>query len=289
MLRECKNIQRELLRNIKQSFTVTIGEMINSFSDINYYYRETKKASQFRLIKGSGNIFQYNELMDYDAPDSSTSISYHKRIIELLLSGKYSDVQKKYQSLINYLVTTTPVTAIFAHTRLAFMLYESVFHLLNDSQSDGFKLHRVVTMINNAESIDEIKQYFIKLFYNIHQIRQDINKHNHKDLIENVKAYIAENFSDPNLSQSCIADKFCMSTTYLGRIFRQLTNQSIADSINEIRIIKSERLIADTNLNIIEITERIGIQNTNYFYSLFKKKHGVTPSVYRKSLEKFNS
>ena len=184
--------------------------------------------------------------------------------------------------LCDYLKTTSPLTVTFSHTRLAFLVYESVYHLLNDQYTEDFKLHRVVSLINNSETLDAIQTYFKAWFKEIHQIHHEITSHNHNDLVNEVKVFINSNFNDPNLSQSGVAEHFNLSTAYLGRLFRQITNQSIAAYINEIRLEEARRLLGDTNLSIQEVTQKIGIDNSNYFYSMFKKQFGMTPTLFRK-------
>lgn len=46
---------------------------------------------------------------------------------------------------------------------------------------------------------------------------------------------------------------------------------------------KAASLLIETKLPISQISESIGILNTNYFYSVFKKKFGMTPLAYRRS------
>jgi len=41
--------------------------------------------------------------------------------------------------------------------------------------------------------------------------------------------------------------------------------------------------LLETKLPINQISEAIGIVNTNYFYSVFKKKYGMTPLAYRRT------
>ena len=46
---------------------------------------------------------------------------------------------------------------------------------------------------------------------------------------------------------------------------------------------KAVQLLEETKLPISQISEAIGILNTNYFYSVFKRKFGMTPLAYRRS------
>lgn len=46
---------------------------------------------------------------------------------------------------------------------------------------------------------------------------------------------------------------------------------------------KADSFCVRLSLPINQISEAIGIVNTNYFYSIFKKKYGMTPLAYRRT------
>ena len=49
------------------------------------------------------------------------------------------------------------------------------------------------------------------------------------------------------------------------------------------RIDTACELLENTTMTVGEITYKIGIENENYFYTLFKKNVGMTPKQYRQS------
>ena len=51
--------------------------------------------------------------------------------------------------------------------------------------------------------------------------------------------------------------------------------------INKKRIYTSLKLLKNTDLSIEEIGDLIGLNNTSYFYTLFKKEIGTSPKQYR--------
>lgn len=93
---------------------------------------------------------------------------------------------------------------------------------------------------------------------------------------------IAErSLEDPNLSLRLLADELGLSSEYLGRCLRECLGYSAAQMIHQLRIEKSLEYLKESTLSIREICRRIGIENSAYFYTLFKNHCGCTPGVYR--------
>lgn len=103
----------------------------------------------------------------------------------------------------------------------------------------------------------------------------------HEDLVRKVDEIIRKHYSDPNLSIYIIADLLDMSPAYFRRLFKKIAAKSVSDYINDYRTEVAARLLKTTSLTFKEITENVGIINNPYFYTMFKKKFGVTPAEYK--------
>jgi YesN/AraC family two-component response regulator len=92
---------------------------------------------------------------------------------------------------------------------------------------------------------------------------------------------IINEYADPNLSSDSLAEKLGLTSNYLREIFRELMGMTMSNYINEFRCEKASEMLLETNYSIAEISERIGLSNQNYFFTLFKKFRGLTPQQYR--------
>ena len=68
--------------------------------------------------------------------------------------------------------------------------------------------------------------------------------------------------------------------------FKKVTGTTSAAYISELRIKKSLPLIENTDLGMAEIAEKVGFDDPNYFSRVFRSVTGITPSEYRKGVEK---
>ena len=109
-------------------------------------------------------------------------------------------------------------------------------------------------------------------------------KGSNQDAALDAKSYIDRNFADPDLSLRFLAERAGLSPAYLGKIFTAVTSCSFNDYLNRVRVETAAELLRDTSLPVSSISEKVGVTNANYFYTLFKKHYGITPSAYRKSV-----
>lgn len=102
--------------------------------------------------------------------------------------------------------------------------------------------------------------------------------------IPQILNYIQQNYAD--ISLESIAQHFSISTSYLGKIFRENTKTTVFGVIQQVRIQKACELLTTTRLSVQSIAEAVGYENVTYFIRMFKKYIKTTPLQYRKKMQK---
>ncbi|KLU72252.1 MAG: hypothetical protein RHS_1879 [Robinsoniella sp. RHS] len=103
--------------------------------------------------------------------------------------------------------------------------------------------------------------------------------------VSEVASFITANY-DSACSLAHIADHFYMSKSYLSRIFKEITGYTVNEYINVNRIQQARILLAETDLSITEIAERLGYESITYFEKIFRKHTETSPLKYRKQFNK---
>lgn len=103
--------------------------------------------------------------------------------------------------------------------------------------------------------------------------------------VREAAAYVAENYSDPNLAVSGIANYLGVSEGYLSRLFRKETGWTLASYITACRIENASAYLKDVRLKVYEVARKCGYLDVAYFSSIFKKQVGVSPSEYQASVQ----
>lgn len=95
---------------------------------------------------------------------------------------------------------------------------------------------------------------------------------------------VYELYQDENCCSQMIAEQLGMSSGYLNRQFRSAAGMSVNDAIQHVRIDKVCKLLRQSDLPVEQIARQVGYSNTKYFFVLFKKFTGKTPSQFRSDL-----
>jgi AraC family transcriptional regulator len=98
--------------------------------------------------------------------------------------------------------------------------------------------------------------------------------------LHRVTNYIEENLTK-DLTLAEIAEVAHMSPHYFSRVFRKSTGTPPHRYVIDRRIEKAKTLLSDKHLPLVEVGLSVGFQNQSHFTTLFHKRTGLTPKVYR--------
>lgn len=110
-------------------------------------------------------------------------------------------------------------------------------------------------------------------------------KHNE---IELVQQYIRENYPK-KIKLDELSELVDINKYYLIRLFKQKTGLSPIDYLIHIRLQEAEKLLANTNMSISDISDHVGFHSPSHFSKTFKENNHLTPTQYRKQRQKDQS
>lgn len=135
--------------------------------------------------------------------------------------------------------------------------------------------------IELSNKIDILKEIFKDMIRQYCKLINDYKLDKHSDLVNRAINYIRLN-SNYDISVSSIAKELFIHPSHLARKFKDETQNTISEYINEIRIKDAKFMLKTTELKIEEIAYTVGFNDTKYFSRIFKKTTDMPPSKYRK-------
>lgn len=159
------------------------------------------------------------------------------------------------------------------------MLMYTDLNLQDIAESVGYvDASHLLRMFTNriGTTPNEYRKYF--------QNATDILKKKERDLTFDVINYVFNNYNEAITAQST-ADYFHISITELNRILLYQVEKNFDDYLNSLRINKACELLITTNEAISDIAIEVGYNTTKTFNRLFVLSKGMTPGIFRKTID----
>lgn len=105
----------------------------------------------------------------------------------------------------------------------------------------------------------------------------------HQNLVDAIISYLQSNIHE-KLSLDGICSRFNYSKSFLCKIFKIQTGDSVMLFFNKLKIEEAKKLLEKTDQSIMSIADSLGFHEVKYFDYFFKKHVGVSPVTYRKKV-----
>jgi len=158
------------------------------------------------------------------------------------------------------------------HTSLQFIIISSYCDFHYARQAIRFGVSEYLTKGEYSdEELGEVLQRILRTDNEALAYRYEIRKVIH----------ILEKRLGEELTLENIAEEIGISPNYLGMLFYQQTGTHFREYLMRIRMKRAKKLLLHSPLKMYEIAKQVGIQNPQYFTSLFKRVYGMTPGKMR--------
>ena len=88
-----------------------------------------------------------------------------------------------------------------------------------------------------------------------------------------------------DITRARLSEEFGLSESYISTLIKKHTGQNLSDLLSDLRIERAKALLRDPKIRIKEIYERLGFSSYAYFYQVFVKKTGMSPTEYQSHLK----
>ena len=213
----------------------------------------SKSLKHKSLISQTDDSKLYNFLVSNDTTSACDLItSYQTRL-------STADLQTKknfYAKILNTVLRVLQMKNI-SFTELQKTDYEYITEVLDNKISEAHNI--VLELINKL---------------NIYAEKKNTN---------NIIPYIAENYSNKNLSLEFIASEFNTSPSYISVFVKNNLNVGFHEYVTSLRVSEAKSLLVKTKMPVAEIAETVGFPSRTTFFRSFKQCTGMAPNEFRKT------
>ena len=115
------------------------------------------------------------------------------------------------------------------------------------------------------------------------KLRSSNAVHSENEIIRRAQQYIGNHIRE-KLSVPILAQKVGVSPSYLTALFHKNLQISPGEYIRRIKLQESKQMIRENSMNFTEIAQALQYSTVHHFSRQFKKKFGLTPSEYARSV-----
>lgn len=279
---ELFNEMNQALETMDITVSMAVSPMGHSARDIPYLYSEVVNIHSYLYLRGQNKLINDEDIHNQGQNKFEYPHEMEKKFLGQLFGGKYEESIDAYEEFVAA-VTLYTVEEI----KLSFMLL--AYAVKNTSQKTMAETSSILVEFDNfykklqaVETIDEVNHMFHNLISEITEKQQLFSRERYERLIEQIKAYVGENYGDISLSVNQVSDHVNMSAAYLGRVFKQVAGITFTEYLTKYRLDIACNLLKDTDMTVNEISDAVGFTNSSYFHIIFKKNLNCTPNQYRK-------
>ncbi len=253
---------KERLRDVAQSFSEA--------------YRNTLSLNGQISLNGLTDQLGSSDLQKLDGT----------MIEQFLKTGIKADLDKFYESNISPLSKSLLNPPIFLHYFIVGLLITTSRFITGLGGNPGDILsqwQQPETVIGLIKTPQQIKEQTYKFLLAALDFRDNYasKQSQYDDMIHNAHSYIDEHFADAEISLNEVAAHVSLSGSHFSMIFSRETGETFIEYLTRQRIKKARELLRTTSLNAKEIAFEVGYNNPHYFYLVFKKFSGVSPTEFR--------
>lgn len=277
---------RALVDNITSAHNIAVymglSGLSNDMSRLTEHFQESHNLVKYKLFYPVNSYL----IADTFSPlklDKSKAEEISESILESLKGGNMQSLPDSYTKVILKVVENVEYNQSL----------EFVTNLITDANNLSQNLSKeskeyrrsyldIYLKVQSCNNSNELSSLIENMFNSANlEIKIARSKTVQINIIDSLK-YINDHIGDRSLSIDLLADQCNISTSYFSKLFNSYTKKTFPDYVNNLRLEKAaEMLINNKDVDINEISDKVGFNSSSYFASAFRKKYGISPSKYR--------
>lgn len=264
-----EEIQSCLQREFHISVSIGISQVRSGSDSQQAAFQGANQALKLRVQQGPFLISIENSSTDNNSKQDYPLME-EKKIQEAVVEANMEQAENAIRAFFVKLRQECPGRAVLNYRRFYFStLLQGVSHWGLPDAEQEYLWEGVLGL----QCLDEMESAYINLCQKlIKRENKDQGYSSAETAVEAVKKYIDNHCEDTSISLKTLAEKAGITPSYLGQVFLKKYGISCVEYTNQVRMEKASQLLLKTNLTIQQISEQVGILNTNYFYTLFKRE-----------------
>lgn len=282
-----RDIQRNIATYLKLRASIGIGQTAKEIGGLAESSRQAEAALDIKYFVGRESVVVYEPVSP--EPDAGHLLyGLQEEAVKALTGGQWGSALEALNRLLAGIRAAT-----YGNRGLAVSTaFASVMNIVQEIIRKGvpvaegpFEIHGLQAMLGRFETFDELSEGVRRILEQLNARIDDKAGNRDKLLLARIKQYIEEHYADEISLESVAAVAF-MNPYYFSTFFKKHTRENFKAYVTNVRMKRAAVLLAETDLLVYEIAEKVGYQSARHFSEVFKKTYGKLPQEYKSSLKK---
>jgi len=230
----------------------------DEFFDVMYRSRDTRHMAELQLAQEE-KLLRCIDLGDREAA---------QKILNDILGNIYFSLSGDMETI--RLRVTELLVLLLRRSFSAGSSPEEMFSVTND----------YMRRIQKIEDVETLSRWLSQTLTSIMRSSFAHRDLRHVSVIKRVNAHISQHFME-KITLNDLAEVADLSVSYLSKIYKEETGESLSNYINNVRIGVAVELLKDRNISLSEVSCRVGFEDQSYFTKVFKRIQGISPGKFR--------
>lgn len=271
--------------NLPFTVTIGVGAAAQRIEEISRSFQTANEALAYKVPLGLNRLIRFRDLPEGGRPEIVTELQRIKEISRAFRMGE-PVWREEWELLLGSMQSGS-----LGGEQIRHLLFVLLYHVQREMIELPAELQsawltesgKLDDALKDGETLGEIDAAFTAVFDAVgERLLQWRESRNNRNVLQEVKKYIDDNYADPGLSQAMLGDEFRLHPTSISRLFKEEFGVKFVEYVNSVRIEQAVRLMEQTELPVQEIAEKVGFMHSQTFIKIFKKCTGFTPGAYRK-------
>lgn len=254
------------------------SEVVTSLSKLPLLYKQVTSLTSYQWILSDNIMIKQEDVRSRSGISYKELIFEHEnQLINCMKEGDNEKLELWISDFVDWLFSHPQATPESIQFYVQNLYIESIRYI-NRISNNKKKW--------NYDSIPPSNKWFVypkeKLFALFSVVLNDFksNYRKHMTYAEDSILYIEKHLGEA-ISLQEVADHVNIHPNYLSEMIRKKSGKSYVELLTDLRVKKAADYLLYSSINIKEIAQLVGYNDSKYFTRIFKKHFIVTPTQYR--------
>ncbi len=274
-MEEIRNKVDQVQRETSQPLVCYVSDVCMTLEDApdawNWVKRACGRDSFWQHSRNAG-VWLARDLLEYPGYFGDFPL-HRKQLLVALASGKQEKLQKALETILGQDLLDTSLPVELIRHRCGSILEALLPYLEERDRNEGVQVMSAPTAEEMGDRLKELAQ---RVKFQDQPVKPE-EKGNL--LVAQVQEFIRENYQDPFLNVSLIADRLNRNLSTLSHQYKDLTGHGLLEELHTVRLEAAKRLLKEGK-TVRETAELTGYGDSRALIRAFKRYEGSTPGQY---------